>query len=152
MIAFPAGRTRCTEPLALVLLVIQGLAAGTVALAHASEHVSAAAHGEAHHDASCLVLHDELRCALWQYAGSRAPARTVRPVLGTRAPLRHVVAMRGVAPASRRAELTSPPRAPPRGQVRPVARRGGCAAQAGCGQPRGGTGCQLGGHLQLTAG
>jgi hypothetical protein len=114
MIAFAAGRTRCRGPLALVLLVIQGLAAGTVALAHASEHFSAAAHVEAHHDASCLVLHDELRCALCQYAGSRAPSRTVRPVIGTRALLRHVVAMRGVAPASRRAGLTSPPRAPPR--------------------------------------
>jgi hypothetical protein len=113
MIALTAARTRCTGPLALVLLVIQGLAAGAVALAHGSEHFSAAAHVEAHHDASCLVLHDELRCALCQYAGARAQSRTVRPVAGTLAPLRHVVAMRAVAPAWRRARLTSPPRAPP---------------------------------------
>ena len=113
MIALTTRRTRRTGPLALVLLAIQGLAAGAVALAHASEPLSAPARVEAHHDASCLVLHDELRCALCQYTGSQAQSRTVRPVPGTVAPARHVIATRAVAPAWRPARLTSPPRAPP---------------------------------------
>ncbi|HEY6852824.1 MAG TPA: hypothetical protein VI139_01155, partial [Gemmatimonadales bacterium] len=54
-------RRRRVAPVAAVLLVLQALAGGVVALAHAGERTSAPVAIEAHHDAQCLVLHDELR-------------------------------------------------------------------------------------------
>jgi hypothetical protein len=113
VIALSTTRNRCTVPLAALLLVIQGLAGGAVALAHAAEPVTAPPHVEAQHDARCVVLHDELRCALCHYASSRvvpqpvraAPAQaalTARPRSGARR-----------APAVVPAHLTAPPRAPP---------------------------------------
>ena len=113
MIALTTGRTRRTRPLALLLLVIQGSGAGVVAVAHAGEHFSAPAHVEAHHDARCLVLHDELRCALCRYTASRAQARTLRPVAQAATPAQPCLTTPTVAPAWRPARLTSPPRAPP---------------------------------------
>lgn len=83
-------RRRRVAPVAAVLLVLQALAGGVVALAHAGERTSAPVAIEAHHDAHCLVLHDELRCALCQYASAQVVAGTVavqipgsRPVVRT---------------------------------------------------------------------
>jgi hypothetical protein len=70
-------RRRRIAPIAALLLVLQALAGGVVALAHAGERTSAPAGIEAHHDAHCLVLHDELRCALCQYASALVVAGTV---------------------------------------------------------------------------
>jgi len=111
--ALATTRNRYTVPLALLLLVIQGLAAGTVALAHASEHFSAPAHVEAQHDAGCVVLHDELRCALCQFAGSQVTLEQVRPapVSTTLTEPRPVWADRELVAAPQ--HLTAPPRAPP---------------------------------------
>ncbi len=113
MITLTTARNRSTRSVALLLLVLQGPAAGTVALAHASERLSAPAHIEAKHDAGCLVLHDELRCALCHYAGSQVepePTRTRGPdtPLSERRP-RAVAA----APVVHRHRLAAPPRAPP---------------------------------------
>ena len=63
-----------------LLLALQALAGGAVPLAHARERETAPAAIEAHHDASCVVLHDALRCALCYYAASpTAPPPTVLP-------------------------------------------------------------------------
>jgi len=75
-----------------LLLALQALAGGAVPLAHARERETAPAAIEAHHDASCVVLHDALRCALCYYAGSptapppTAPATTLLPGRVFRAP------------------------------------------------------------------
>ncbi len=106
-------RHRFTLPLAALLLVLQGLGGGAVALAHADERSSAPAAFEAHHTASCAVVHDASRCALCQYAGLRvAPASSMaQPSAATR-PLRPCI----LEPRSRVSftrHLTAPPRAPP---------------------------------------
>jgi hypothetical protein len=67
--------------LALPLLVLQGLSGGVVSLAHASDRLSAPVHIEAAHDSACVALHDALRCALCQYAGSQVTAPGLRTVL-----------------------------------------------------------------------
>ena len=106
-------RHRFTLPLAALLLVLQALGGGAVALAHADERSSAPAAFEAHHTASCPVVHDASRCALCQYAGLRvAPAPAIaQPSTATR-PVRPCIA----EPRSRfefTRHLTAPPRAPP---------------------------------------
>jgi hypothetical protein len=100
-------------PLAALLLVLQGLAGGMVAVAHATEAPAGTVHIEAPHASGCPVLHDSARCALCQFAGMRgAPANgAVRP--GSIATVRRssIVA----SPASIRVadHLSAPPRAPP---------------------------------------
>jgi hypothetical protein len=102
-----------TAPLALLLLTLQALAGGVVPLAHAGEPETAPVAMEAHHSATCIVLHDALRCALCQYAGSlTTPSSPL--VLGARVPVAalrpqpaHPGTTRGVAHAGAR------PRAPP---------------------------------------
>jgi hypothetical protein len=99
--------------LALPLLVLQGLSGGVVSLAHASDQLSAPIHVEAAHDSSCVALHDELRCALCQYAGSRAASpglRTLVPETGT--PVGRPPTW-GAPPPRRPNCRTAPPRAPP---------------------------------------
>jgi hypothetical protein len=97
-----------------ILLAIQALGGGAVSLAHAREDgaVSQPAGFEASHNARCAILHDELRCALCQYASARVitqqaftiatPARDVRF-----APEQPAVLLAAVA------LLTAPARAPP---------------------------------------
>ena len=70
MIASQTQRRRTTASIAAVLLVLQALAGGLVPLAHAGERETAPTTIEAHHDARCVVIHDAMRCALCQYAGS----------------------------------------------------------------------------------
>jgi hypothetical protein len=104
-------------PIAMVLLVLQALAGGAVALAHASERFSAPAHIEGRHDAACLALHDELRCALCHYAGSQVhpvPARTYAAPAPRRAPPAAATAQ---APSPRAQRRAAPPRAPPASRV-----------------------------------
>lgn len=79
-----ANRRRTTTPIASVLLVLQVLVGGAVPLAHARERETAPAAFEAHHDASCVVIHDAMRCALCQYAGSLTTPPPA-PEAGTRA-------------------------------------------------------------------
>jgi hypothetical protein len=60
-------RNRAATPITAVLLVVQVLAVGAVPLAHAAEPQTAPGAIEAHHDASCVVIHDAMRCALCLY-------------------------------------------------------------------------------------
>ena len=106
-------RRRRAAPVAAVLLVLQSLAGGVVALAHAGERTTAPVAIEAHHDAHCLVLHDELRCALCQYANAHVVAGAVtlripgsRPVSQPVEPLRLILVCTPVLRDAR-------PRAPP---------------------------------------
>jgi hypothetical protein len=95
-----------------LLLVIQAFGGGAITLAHARDQVTEPPHVEATHSARCAILHDELRCALCQYASARvvtqesftfaAPATDMRA-----APVAPVLY---VAAATR---LTTPARAPP---------------------------------------
>ena len=113
MIALTTTRNRWTRYLATLLLVLQGLAGGAVSLAHASERLTAPAHIEAQHGSACLALHDELRCALCQWAGAQAAPRPTQM-----APLRRASTARRRAdpdalPARRPDARSAPPRAPP---------------------------------------
>jgi len=111
MIRTTRGRT--TAPLAGLLLTLQTLAGGAVPLAHARESETAPVAIEARHDASCVVLHDALRCALCQYAGQlTTPPSTV--TLDARVPVaapRPQCAPARAARAAQHAEAR--PRAPP---------------------------------------
>lgn len=107
------ARARLVAPLASVLLALQGLAGGAVALAHASERTTAPAHVEAQHAAGCIVLHDALRCVLCQYAGSRV-ARAQARIQVPHQPIGEPrVQPQTFVPASRAGHLTAAPRAPP---------------------------------------
>lgn len=113
MIALGTKRRRSTVPLAALLLVLQGLAGGAVALAHASEQLNAPIHIEAQHQSSCIPLHNELRCALCHYAATRVVPQQARvqPPAVTRPERRRVRLV--VVPASDAVYDSSPPRAPP---------------------------------------
>src|SRR5205823_8270671 len=67
-----------------VVAAIQIFGSGAITLAHARDIVVAPAAIEAHHDARCAILHDELRCALGHYAGARVvvPQTLVAPDVG----------------------------------------------------------------------
>jgi hypothetical protein len=78
---------KTSTPLARIL-VVQILAGAVVPIAHARERETAAASIEARHDASCVVIHDAMRCALCLYAGSlAAPPSGVAPAVGASTPL-----------------------------------------------------------------
>lgn len=106
-------RSRVTTPITAVLLLVQVLAGGAVPLAHARERETAPAAIEAHHDASCVVIHDEMRCALCLYASSRAAPQQIRSdaAVATSIERPHPCALpsHDCAPD----HLSSPPRAPP---------------------------------------
>lgn len=53
-----------------LLLVIQAVGGGAVSLAHARDLVTEPPHIEATHGAGCVILHDELRCALCHYTST----------------------------------------------------------------------------------
>lgn len=65
-----AKHRRATTPISSLLLVLQVLVGGVVPLVHAGERETAPSTIEAHHDASCVVIHDAMRCALCLYANS----------------------------------------------------------------------------------
>ncbi len=60
-----------------ILLAIQALGGGAITLAHARETVVAPPGYESGHSARCAILHDELRCALCQYASARVVTQQV---------------------------------------------------------------------------
>lgn len=96
-----------------ILLAIQALGGGAITLAHARDPVVAAPGVEASHDGRCAILHDELRCALCQYASARvAIQRAVLipgapPARALIAPLEAAVVVASAVPRPARA------RAPP---------------------------------------
>jgi hypothetical protein len=57
--------------LALLLLIVQGVAGVGVAWAHAAEPPNSTVAFEAAHDSNCLVVHNELRCTTCQFAGAQ---------------------------------------------------------------------------------
>src|SRR5256885_1752270 len=113
MLVLQTTRRRWSLPLAALLLGPQALGGGAVALAHTAERVGAPVAFEAHHTASCPVVHDAAGCALCQYAGLRVvPARAVVHTAATSpAVTSHGDVMRSACRLDR--HLPSPPRAPP---------------------------------------
>jgi hypothetical protein len=106
-------RNRAATPIAAGLLVLQVLAGAAVPLAHAAEPQTAPGAIEAHHDASCVVIHDAMRCALCLYFSSlTTPPPAVRAGVSASTPAR-------LAPLAVAAGMRSPtfadsqPRAPP---------------------------------------
>ena len=102
-----------STPITAMLLLAQIVGAVAVPLAHAREPESAPSALEAHHDASCVVLHDALRCTLCLYFNSlttpppalRVGARASVPARP--APLAAPLGMRSATC------VASQPRAPP---------------------------------------
>ena len=113
MTALHAARRRLAVPLAALLLVLQGLAGGAVALAHASEQITAPVHIEAQHTSACVVLHDALRCALCQYAGSQVRPAAVRVHTPDQRVTEHRGQAEAIVPAHAPDHFTPPSRAPP---------------------------------------
>ena len=113
MTAPTSHRTRWTAPLAALLLVLQGIAGGVVPLAHASEQFTAPAHIEAQHGSGCLALHDELRCALCQYAATGVTIQRPDEQPVARPHAESPQDRCPVAPTPGARHLTAPPRAPP---------------------------------------
>jgi hypothetical protein len=106
-------QSSATGPITAVLLLVQVLAGGAVPLAHAMERETAPAAIEAHHDASCVVIHDAMHCALCLYASSRAAPQQIRSdaaaATTVERPRSHARPTYARAPD----HLSSPPRAPP---------------------------------------
>jgi len=107
-------RGRTTTPILALLMVLQLFASGAVQLAHARERETAPIGIEAHHDASCVVLHDALHCALCQFARSHTLPTTAAPEVAVRPA---VFAAPMLAPATgyrrSRGDSATRPRAPP---------------------------------------
>ena len=113
MRASQTQRRRATAPIAAVLLVLQALAGGLVPLAHAGERETAPTTIEAHHDARCVVIHDAMRCALCQYAGSlTTPPAVLKVGVRASAPARPAPHAAKVGTGSA-TYVASQPRAPP---------------------------------------
>jgi hypothetical protein len=96
----------------ILLLVIQALGGGAVTLAHARDVVAAPPGVEASHDARCVILHDEMRCALCHYASARIVSPPVFTFATPSAPVRFTPVQPVVSVADV-VRLTSPARAPP---------------------------------------
>ena len=106
-------RTRWAARAAALLLVFRALGGGAVVLAHAAEAPTAPRTFATPHHVDCVVVHDELRCAVCHVI-----AIGVTPASPHTVPT--VVLRRGPRPAepdavAHRAERTrgAPPRAPP---------------------------------------
>jgi len=113
VIALTTTPNRWTRRLAALLLVLQGLAGGAVPLAHASERLSAPAHVEAQHGAGCVALHDGLRCALCQFAGSQVSSQQVRTQDRAATTIERRPFERDAGALRRPDHRTASPRAPP---------------------------------------
>jgi len=100
--------------MAAVLLALQALAGGAVALAHAADSLRGPIALESGHTAQCVTLHDAARCAQCQYHATRTlPAVTRRePFTGDPHRLSAGCRYAGL-PAARPHLRTAPPRAPP---------------------------------------
>jgi hypothetical protein len=111
--AISGRRHRTATPITAMLLVLQVLTGVAVPLAHAGEPESAPATIEAHHDGSCIVLHDALRCTLCLYFNSlTTPPPAIRVGAGayTLARLAPLAVALGIGSAT---YVASQPRAPP---------------------------------------
>lgn len=96
----------------MLLLAIQAFGGGAITLAHMRDAVVAPPGFESRHDARCAILHDEMRCALCQYASARVVRQQAftfnTPQVAVRvAPVQPVFVFAAVVP------LTAPARAPP---------------------------------------
>ncbi|PYO88458.1 MAG: hypothetical protein DMD66_07530 [Gemmatimonadetes bacterium] len=98
-------------PLA-ILLALQALGGGAISLAHARDVVVAPPGFEASHTARCAILHDEMRCALCQYASARVVTPPTFTIPERAAGVRFAPEQRGVSIATV-VRLTAPARAPP---------------------------------------
>jgi hypothetical protein len=96
----------------MLLLAIQALGGGAITLAHARDVVVAPPGFEARHDARCAILHDELRCALCQYASARVVTQRAFTLTTPRAAI-HVAPAQPVVVFTAVFRLTAPARAPP---------------------------------------
>jgi hypothetical protein len=96
----------------MLLLAIQALGGGAITLAHARDVVVAPPGFESRHDARCAILHDELRCALCQYASARVVTQQAFTLTTPRAAVR-VASVQPVIVVAAVVRLTPPARAPP---------------------------------------
>ena len=96
----------------MFLLAIQALGGGAITLAHARDVVVAPPGFEASHNARCAILHDELRCALCQYASARVVTQQVFNFVTPRATIR-VASVQPVVVFAAAVRLAAPARAPP---------------------------------------
>src|SRR3989442_10800603 len=116
-----------------VLLVVQALASGAVSLAHARDVLVAPAGIEASHSSRCAILHDELRCALCHYAGTRVVAQ--HTIVNLSAPVARAlfVPVRFVPLVTVAASFHPPPPATP--GLFPPSRQGGRPSPGAVGVP-----------------
>ena len=96
-----------------LLLTIQAAAGGAISLAHARDVLVAPAGIEAGHSSRCAILHDELRCALCHYAGTRVVAQHTIVKLSAPITRTRFVAVQFVPVITVAVRFTPPPRAPP---------------------------------------
>ena len=95
-----------------ILLAIQAFGGGAITLAHARDVVVAPPGFEASHNARCAILHDELRCALCQYASARVVTQQAFTLATPRTAIR-VVPEQPVVAVAAAVRRTAPARAPP---------------------------------------
>ena len=95
-----------------ILLAIQALGGGAISLAHARDAVVAPPGYEASHSAGCAILHDELRCALCQYASARVVTQQAFTFTAPASAVR-VIPVQPVTYVTVAVALTTPARAPP---------------------------------------
>ncbi len=100
--------------MATVLLALQALAGGAVALAHAADSQRGPVAIESGHTAQCVTLHDPARCAQCQYHATRTiPAETRREPFTVDPHRQSTGCQYADLPAARPHLRTAPPRAPP---------------------------------------
>jgi hypothetical protein len=100
--------------MAAVLLALQALAGGAVALAHAADSQRGPVALETGHSAQCVTLHDAARCAQCQYQVTRTLPTVTRRAPFTADAHRQSAGRHHAGPAPARPHLrTAPPRAPP---------------------------------------
>lgn len=98
---------------AALLLMLQALGGGAVALAHARDVVQAPPAVEATHDGTCPILHDGPRCALCKYASARVVAQDAVELRSPRPARAPIAADRLVIVVASDVRRTPPSRAPP---------------------------------------
>ena len=100
--------------LGALLLALQALAGGAVALAHATDSQRGPVALESGHSAKCVTLHDAARCAQCQYQATRTLPTVTRRAPFTVDPLQQSPSLDRDGPPPARPHLgTAPPRAPP---------------------------------------
>jgi len=95
-----------------ILLAMQMMGGGAVTLAHARDVVVVSPGVEASHTARCAILHDDVRCALCQYASARVVTQQAFTLYTPVAAVR-VTQVQPVASVHPRDRIIAPARAPP---------------------------------------